>query len=371
MLQLRHVFQTATQAMMNRGLSDSAVWASSLLAGANEEAVAERFQQHCSEHPPRGFVYATDHLEADESHPDTLGSVASPSLMLGRALFARQEYRRCINALRGETSDEAVFLQHYAWYLDGERQNTLGIDSSGESSSTGGLSTFEGSCAPSDVSGSLRRNPVLPEIFRALGAIVVTSDDDGHSPAPPGATPPQHAHHDATRLSFHNDPYLVWLYGLVASKSGLPDVAIQAFACAVSMEPLLWAAWRDMVPLVRYEGQLADISQALLRECAAVPWVVSLFAATARVQLGQLASAMSDVDDAAVYFPQAAFIQQLRAQVHSAAKEHEQAKNAFLQLRTIDGYRLGRLLERPFRARRPPRPEQPRPRLFHGRSVPG
>jgi tetratricopeptide (TPR) repeat protein len=339
------VVSAAVTAMTNRGLTDSAVWASSMIVGARVEIVSAPFLDNVRHVTPRGFIIdAAGALVADPTHPDNPATPVAPAILLARALLARQEYRRCIHALRSERSDEAVFLQHYAWYLDGERQAAVGIDANGESATTGGLSTYEGSCSPSEVPQAMRRNPYLSEILRGLGNVVVAQaggdDSTANSAADtpnPSSSPQQH---DAARLSFHNDPYLCWLYGVVASKSGHHDVAIQAFASAVSMEPLLWCAWKDLSNLVRSAGHLAEVAHALRGECVCFPWVVVAFTATTRITLSLVTEATEDIEHLLSLFPGAGYVHQLKAQAHTAAKDYEQAKAAFLQLRTVDNYQL-------------------------------
>eukprot|EP00755_Sulcionema_specki_P013498 Sspe_Gene.8872::Locus_2987_Transcript_1_3_Confidence_0.500_Length_2119::g.8872::m.8872/K03355/APC8, CDC23; anaphase-promoting complex subunit 8 len=256
-----------------RGLNKCAVWLTEQQLGLSP-AAAKSVVSHVvwSETPPAGR----------DSRP--LWGVAQGEgarFLLAKTMFDRGEYLRCWNLLKGCVGARPRFLHYYARYMAGEerRQHQVLGGSGGEFS-----------------------NPYLTELHSALRP-----------------------------LDLSNDPYMLWLRGVVhRCLKHIPEAKAD-FVRSIELQQSFWASWQELIAL-------QDLTDAL--QLVPGDWVGTLAHAILLTQQHMWERAVGLLIGMGSLFGRCPAVLQQVACVRRHLRQWDRAKEAFEYLLELHPYRF-------------------------------
>ncbi|GAB4814903.1 hypothetical protein N2152v2_001949 [Parachlorella kessleri] len=211
------------------------------------------------------------------------------AFQLARACFELKEYRSAAHALRGATSQRAVFLRSYATYLAGEKRKEE--------------ERIEKSTGFANVQVC---NAELRGLETELRALVAAGRADG---------------------------FLLYLLGLVLSERESKAEARQILAASVTAYPCNWSAWlalQALCPDLGTAGALA-LPEHFMRR---------FFQASLCVDLHHNAEALQHLQGLSGEFPSSDCVVHLAALAHYNLQNFDEAQELFEDLLTRDPARI-------------------------------
>ncbi|KAH3663738.1 hypothetical protein OGAPHI_005140 [Ogataea philodendri] len=210
-LQLRFALTESAKTLQLLSLHHGAKWSSEALNGlvplTNDQKFAV-YQQSLQRSPP-SFLPA-------KGQNDFLEFTENERLLMATSYFNFKEFDRCAHVLKDCSSSKCVFLKLYAMYLSGEKTK---CDETG-----GVLGQQDGKI----------QNTKLTQISKELEQYTKTSGKG--------------------RL---DDPFLLYLNGLVAAKLKDNTLAQECFYQSLTIYPFNWSCWSELI------ANLASFSEAL------------------------------------------------------------------------------------------------------------
>ena len=143
------------------------------------------------------------------------------------------------------------------------------------------------------------------------------------------------------------DGFLLYLFGVVLRDLGMPKEAQDMLCEAVVAYPLNWSAWLDLVKLCPDKASLDHVEQSLNSFSGRNDfigdgnnWIGQCFKGYALMELQEHEEAIGIYEDLLQQFPNCTYINGLLAKTNYNAREYDQARQLYEQLRSNDPYRL-------------------------------
>ncbi|OWB58148.1 hypothetical protein B5S28_g4146 [[Candida] boidinii] len=154
----------------------------------------------------KGLGFNRLHDDNDNSELEVLEFMESDKLNLAKSYFSCHEYERCAHVLKQCKSNKAICMRLYSLYLSGERTK--------EDDTCGVLGPQDGKV----------QNKQLIIIIKELDEIKKQS-----------------------KSSSIDDPFLLYLEGIVLSKLKSTELAQECFYKSLTLYPFNWSCWQDML----------------------------------------------------------------------------------------------------------------------------
>ena len=320
--------QQAVSECMARGLRDSAVSLSEWMLCSSNDALDAVMMLRSPPVPPPftdpGGPNASLMSQAPTAMLPSSSVIANVQEGLGRALLLDQQLLRSHFASARVPSCLAQFVAWYALYLSGEQEcapQLAPVNVNAGSTATSGPNVATGDIVtPPSMSGATAPEPAgVNGGLLLLGGMATTAPAHPEPVAASGSGAPRRNRHlvaihtalnhlfteplpvlrsftherrseEAERGLYREDPYLLWLSGLVHRGLGRPRQALDAFCDALARQPFLWCAWRDACRLLPSEAHVDAVLSELLN-CGMPPRLAQVYDAIARSELQNFTSA--------------------------------------------------------------------------------
>eukprot|EP01060_Flectonema_neradi_P032372 TRINITY_DN5135_c0_g1_i1.p1 TRINITY_DN5135_c0_g1~~TRINITY_DN5135_c0_g1_i1.p1 ORF type:complete len:651 (+),score=93.45 TRINITY_DN5135_c0_g1_i1:35-1954(+) len=211
--------------------------------------------------------------------------------LLAKAAFDQREYLRAWHVTKGCQSPRPLFLHFYSRYMAGEERRQYHV-SNGEQ--------------PASV-----KNAFVTEICKQLHEL------------PPSVR--------------NNDPYLLWITGVTLRCLQRHKQAIQSFIASVSIQPLFWSSWQELLVL---DGGVAPALQKMQQLGHSEHWITRFVMAKQFAYQHKWERALEKLVPLCKQYPKSpAFVQHI-----GSARRHlhqwRSAKELFERLLELQPYRF-------------------------------
>ena len=214
--------------------------------------------------------------------------------MLAKTMFDNGEYLRCDDLLKAHCgSAKACFLRYYARYLAGEAKVTAHIANKED---------------PLTV-----RNPHAEQIAKALAGCALVAED----------------------------PYLLWLHGVVLRKMKRVDEARALFTKSVSLQPLLWCSWQELLAL----GDISVPLESMEAKGIEKYWIVQFVVAKRHALLHRWDKTIDVLTPLGKQLGQAPAVLQHIASARRHLRQWRKAKDVYEYLLQLHPYRFEGIVE--------------------------
>jgi anaphase-promoting complex subunit 8 len=290
----------AREELSSRNLMQSATWCSELVLGITPRPKTTTSSSSSSSTTTTttttttsstGFDFDFSRFRLSESESD-LYDLALCYLRKGELLRCWAVVGAAGTGLHGKTT----FLGLYARYLAGEKSKQ---EDAAEGSAQGPSSSSSSSSPPSS---SQAVNPYLQELR-----------DDLEAPT--------------------EDPFLLWLRGVVNRELGLAKDAVRDFLASVAAFPWHWSAWVDLAGMCTDRRELDHL---------ALPqhWARYFFQAHAALEFQENSQALLLYQFLQTAFPGSSYLTAQVATVLYNMRDFDEAAARFEEVRRVDPYRL-------------------------------
>uniref|UniRef100_A0A7S3STY6 Cdc23 domain-containing protein n=1 Tax=Emiliania huxleyi TaxID=2903 RepID=A0A7S3STY6_EMIHU len=276
----RAQLRAAVRDLSDRGLKCSAKWAAEQLVGLAGGPLDD--EAGTSDAPMSPAEEVGSREEEDQ-------------LLLAKAYFDLNEFKRAAHALRVARGASGRFLRWYSLFLAGQKRQA---EEEAEERSGG-------AGAPGSLLGKPRAsNQHLPLLNAEL---------------------------TAARESEGLDGFGHYLHGIVLRELAQPALAREALLRAVSAYPCLWSAWTALSSLSGADEAPLELPDT---------WVASFFLAHQATEAHDSARAVSLYESLLVQWPRSLHVQSQLALARYNLRDFEEAQQRFEELLAEDPYRL-------------------------------
>ncbi|KAK9450490.1 anaphase promoting complex subunit 8 [Limtongia smithiae] len=228
---------------------------------------------------------------------------------MAKACFDCREYDRAARYLDKCVSPKCIFLRLYARYISGEKKK--------EEQSEVILGPLDGEATP---------NKQLVDAINEL------------------------EHLFRTRVSLRDDPFLLYIYGIVLIKHKCEDAAVEPLIRAVKIYPYNWGAWTELACCIAAADKLPPVLHQLVvplnATATATPdegfaVMAKMFYVVTSQELFQATDAVvTKLDNLDTIFPTFQFLRVQRAMLCYHALDYTAAEHHFDSVLSEDPYRL-------------------------------
>ncbi|KAK7204466.1 anaphase promoting complex subunit 8 [Myxozyma melibiosi] len=278
--------------LSDRCLYESAKWTAEALNGL-PELEDDAADDAMTEREPDSDSILIDVKSLDEMTPSE-----SRSYLLAKACFDCREYDRAAQKLErvSTSSAKCIFLHLYARYISGEKKR--------DEQSEAILGPLDG-----DATVNKQLVPIINELESHFTRSPATKDD----------------------------PFLLYLYGIVLVKHKCEKAAVEPLARSVKLYPYNWGAWQELSHCVSSIDQLPYV----LARLPPTHVMTKLFeVATSQELFQSTESVFITLDQLETVFPNFVYLEIQRAMLCYHALEYDDSARLFDHVVKLDPHRL-------------------------------
>jgi len=208
--------------------------------------------------------------------------------LLGKSYFDAKEYARAAFHLKDTKSSVCIFLYYYSRYMETEKKKRY------------------------QMVGVLNEKTTEKKEWQELVDL----------------------RNDLKQQAESLDAYCMYLYGMVLQKLDITDEAIKALSSSLSMQPMNWGAWLELVALCKDRPMLKELQ---------LPkhWMVELFFAHAELELHMNEEALTRYHDiASIGFANSSYIKSQVATAHYNIRDFDVSVEQFKEVYEADPFML-------------------------------